>query len=250
MPQKSPPRPDEGYAMPPRILREMAYVCAGDKEKIYQRLLKNTIASEDQFRWWILEAWHYLAWSKMDGWKKEKRKTALKELEKIQKAAATLNKSLPKINFSMRNPAGSLEERMYNYLGRDSDTKKYERELACWRTFQENLETQIKIYDEFERFIKKGARNGRYGVLIGLTEFIYQIALLYQQSTGKKFTVDKLARGRDGVLEPVTEGMKFAEKSIAAIFLFSSSMTYRFTPQNFQSACDAVSKRLRKSEKP
>lgn len=250
MPQKLSSNSDEEYAMPPRILREMAYVCAGDKEKIYQRLLKNTIASEDQFRWWILEAWHYLAWSKMDGWKKEKRKTALKELHKIQKAATVLNESLPKINFSKLPSAGSLEERMYNYLGRDGDTKKYKRELDCWRTFQESLENKIKIYDEFESFIKKGVRNGRYGVLVGFTEFIYQIALLYQQSTGKKFTVDKLACGRDGVLEPVTEGMKFAEKSIAAIFLLPSSMTHKFTPQNFQSACDAVSKRLRKSEKP
>jgi hypothetical protein len=254
MPKKKIAKSDKQYAIPKDILREMASMCAQDTEKIYQRLIKIYMAQDDQFRFLIFGAFHYLAWSKMDGWKKEKRNEALKELKKIKKAAVTLNNLLPKIDFSKLPPAGSLEERMYNFLGSDDKVEScsgiYERNLGSWRTFQESLEKQIETYHSFEKFIKKGARNGRYNALVGLREFIYQIALLYMETTGKPFTVGIFARGKDGEPpEPITTGMRFAYKSLEAIYCASSS-SHRFTSENFRNACAAVSKKLRKSQKP
>ena len=199
----------------------MAVACGGDTDAIYKCLLENYTAKEDKFRGGILAAQSDLAWSEpeLKSRKKDTRTSALKELKKIKNADSFLRENLPRIDFTRLPRAGSLEERMYNYLGRD--TQNYERELDYWRAFQERLENQIKVYTDFEHFIKKGATKNRPRFLDGLTVFIYQIALLYQCSTGKEFTVDKLAS--DG--GAITKGMQFAEKSLAALYIHSSSQS-------------------------
>lgn len=248
MPKKSLPNYDEKHLISSRILRNMANTCVGDKDKIYKALLKNYAPKNERFREAMMKAWHYLAWSEMTSWKTLERQRALKRLEKIRKAASTLDELLPQMSSSQIPEARSLEEYMYNFIINDSKPEMYEDNLDGWREFKKRLEEKIRIFDDLEQFISNIDKNLRPTPLTGLKDFIYQIAILYTQATGKKFTVDRQALGDKGKRAPSTEGMRFAKESLEAIYALSSK-PYRFTPANFQNACEAVSKRIRKSEK-
>lgn len=108
-----------------------------------------------------------------------------------------------------------------------------------WKHIKD-LEILLKAYDDRPGPLSfKKASKGRPSKLKRLEDFTYEMALLYQKATGKKFTVDRFV-GESGI-GFISEGQSFVHKA----FLFLIDGYPLYTSENFQSACVYVSKRLK-----
>jgi hypothetical protein len=232
------------------ILRKMASECTKDPEeieKIYFFCFNEIHNQSKEFHSLHLLTIHYLAWGgPLSGWKSERRASALKEIDKIINYAEKLYDLSPKINFERAPVPRGVEEYMYFYLRQKP--KNYGEEIEKWNAFHEILNNQIEHYKSIKCIIQETGNPGRPEHLTGLKDFVYRIAIMYQDATGRPFTVDKMVNGTNNKLEPQTEGMRFVYRSTKAITNISCTPAIHITPQNFMTVCEYVCREL-KSEK-
>lgn len=195
------------------VLNKMASVCKGNNKAIYEKLVEITKLREKQYRRAIVSARIGLDIEQNRLELKRKNAVSAKEIAKIKKTASDLVEQY----HSLSNH--TLDTWVESYIYQEDD---YEEKYGAWDDISEMLEGIVAIFEGIERAHKK--EKGRPKKLNGLSDYIYQIAMLYEECTGRKFTVDEYRVG--GIPEAITEGQKFAETAMPMIYTTLPNESY------------------------
>ncbi|PIZ31039.1 MAG: hypothetical protein COY40_03180 [Alphaproteobacteria bacterium CG_4_10_14_0_8_um_filter_53_9] len=106
------------------------------------------------------------------------------------------------------------------------------------------LEDVTELGTLYQQALKGAAiKRGRPKALRGLERFVFEMAALYQEATGQKFTVDDVRS--DGQPVEATEGQRFVKEALELIKVSPvSDADTNFTPSNLQTACVYAAKKL------
>lgn len=248
--------------IPDDVLHDMASACAGDTKAIHRRLTEYSEQNKLALNIAIFKAQSGITRSILSEGQKLKRKYALKLIDELIKQGCKLQESFQEtITPNPESPFSGLGDYLESYFYTPTADNEapddYLRRINNWESFSITLEEQISTFKKIKKNIKAQQKSGRPNTLNGLTAFIYEIAICYEKITGRKFTVDE--HRTNSIPVPITEGMKFAEEALKALYSPSQTKAPHFlllmkenayTPSNFQNACAEALKRLRQSEKP
>lgn len=162
------------------------------------------------------------------------RKKVIRELgDKLVQAAEKYRQALENIQSHLND-----DDWIDQFIYADDD---YMYKSVLWDRALGDV-TQLGIL--YQRALEGAAvKRGRPKTLRGLERFVFEMAALYQDATGKKFTVDDVRS--DGQPVEVTEGQRFVKEALELIKVSPvGDADTDFTPSNLQTACVYAAKKL------